>query len=66
MNHISDSASALIRVFENKLKSIEEIKEEEEEIEEVKVVGEIKTKPKKGKDMNKLLLGGLGMGKTGK
>ena len=58
MNHIADSADALMKVFENKMREIEANKEIEEiEEEEEKATTEIKAAPKNKKDMNKLLLG---------
>lgn len=64
MNHISESAGALMKVFDNKLKTIEKNKKEaEKHVEEVKVKTEVKSNLKKGKDMNKFLLGGVGLPK---
>lgn len=61
MNHVSDSAGALMKVFENKMRAIQE-SQKEPEIEEEKdsSVCEIKSKPKNQKDLNMLLLGGGG------
>lgn len=60
MNHIADSAGGLMRVFQDKMKSIQANSPAEEPEEEAKIVKEVKEAPKTAKDMNMLLMGGGG------
>ena len=54
MNHIADSTAGLMKVFENKEKSIKNSLAVDEPEEEVKIVKESKDAPKNAKDMNML------------
>ena len=60
MNHIADSADGLMKVFHNKMKSIQANSPAEEPEEESKIVKEVKEAPKTAADMNKFLMGGGG------
>ena len=63
MNHIADNAGALLQVVATKIKAVEASKPEQE-IEKEEEVVEVRAVPTSLKDMNKLLMAGVG-GKKG-